>query len=92
MAERRTAKALTAVSLAGALALGAVACSNDQAQDADTPDIQREIEPARGAADGVVDGTEDGKDLDENLNVPGTETDDEVDTAFDNEEEYEEDG
>lgn len=74
----RAGRLMSAISLATVLSIGAVACSDDQAQDIDEPEIQREIEPARGAADGVVDQSEDGKDLDENLNVPGTDTADEV--------------
>ncbi len=65
---------------AAGLALLLAACSNDSAgEDADTG-VDVPVEPADGAADGVVDLSEDGLDLDDG-NVPGTETDAEVDAA-----------
>lgn len=79
VAQRRTARWLVAAPVVAALSLGSAACADDQAQEQDSPEITREIEPAPGAADGVVDLAEDGKNLTENLNVPGSDAADEID-------------
>lgn len=62
-----------------ALALGAIGCSSsDQTDQSEEPTATTFPEPAPGAADSVDSESEGGIDLD-NLNVPGTDADDELD-------------
>lgn len=82
MSYERTRPTITAVAVA--LSLAVAGCSSDgdtnQTSDGDKPAAEPPPSTIYGAADGVADGSEGGYDLD-NLNVPGTESDDELDDS-----------